>query len=423
MPIAPHPHFSGWRVCVFAVLTQAIAIGFTLGAVGLFAAPLGEEFGMTATQFGLGVSGFSLVMNLSMPLIGGFLDRGSIRGVMTVGAVLLAASLLLLSVATSLWQIGLLFSIGCAVGMAMLGPMASSTAMANWFDRLRGRALGFANAGGPLGPFLVVPFAGIAVAEFGWRPTVVGFAAVTLLVGIPAIRLGMIDRPGDVGQRPDGDGEAAAVEQLQEGASPSEVWDTGSIIRCREFWLMALAAAPFGAQGIVFGANAIPYLAHHGASAQAAALAPIPLSFGAIAGPLLFGSLADRIHPRLLFMGLSATICAAFCLLMTAPGYYPSLALFVVCGLVGGAMMPVYGALIGRLFGVEAFGQVMGLGALVGLPVITAAPVLFGLAFDQTGSYVAGLVGLVGGLGISIVLFALLPPGRARKRGAGMDAT
>jgi MFS-type transporter involved in bile tolerance (Atg22 family) len=86
-------------------------------------------------------------------------------------------------------------------------------------------------------------------------------------------------------------------------------------------------------------------------------------------------------------------------------------------------MMPVYGALIGRLFGVEAFGQVMGLGALVGLPVITAAPVLFGLAFDQTGSYVAGLVGLVGGLGISIVLFALLPPGRARKRGAGMDAT
>ena len=77
--------------------------------------------------------------------------------------------------------------------------------------------------------------------------------------------------------------------------------------------------------------------------------------------------------------------------------------------------MPVYGALIGRLFGVEAFGQVMGLGALVGLPVITVAPVLFGLAFDQTGSYAVSLGGLVGGLGVSIVLFALLPVGRAQK--------
>ena len=58
---------------------------------------------------------------------------------------------------------------------------------------------------------------------------------------------------------------------------------------------------------------------------------------------------------------------------------YESLALFVVCGLMGGAMMPIFGALIGRLFGAEAFGQVMGLAALVGLPVLAAAPVLFGV--------------------------------------------
>ncbi|MGB0618340.1 MAG: hypothetical protein ACPGVZ_02640, partial [Myxococcota bacterium] len=77
MPPSPHPDFSGWRVCVYAGLTQALAIGFTLGAVGLFAAPVGEEFGITATGFNLGVGGFTLVMNLSMPVIGRFVDRGS----------------------------------------------------------------------------------------------------------------------------------------------------------------------------------------------------------------------------------------------------------------------------------------------------------------------------------------------------------
>ena len=68
-------------------------------------------------------------------------DRGSIRRVMMLGALVLAVSMALLARATALWQVGLLFSAGSAIGMAMLGPMASSTAMANWFSRLRGRAL------------------------------------------------------------------------------------------------------------------------------------------------------------------------------------------------------------------------------------------------------------------------------------------
>ena len=70
MAPAPHPAFAGWRVCGAAVLTQAVAIGFTLGSVGVFAAPLASELGATATQFNVGVSVFSLVMNFSMPFIG-----------------------------------------------------------------------------------------------------------------------------------------------------------------------------------------------------------------------------------------------------------------------------------------------------------------------------------------------------------------
>ena len=414
MSVAPHPRFSGWRVCGFSALTQALAIGFTLGAVGLFFGPLADEFGMTATHFGLGVSGFSLVMNLSMPVIGRFLDGGSIRGVMALGALVLALNLLGIAFATALWQVGLLFSVGCAVGMAMLGPMASSTAMANWFDRLRGRALGLANAGAPAGPLVIVPIAGLVVVELGWRSTVIGFAAAALLVAAPVAWLGMIDRPGDVGQHPDGDADHAAVTPgapAEEGAD----WDVASILGSRDFWLMALAAAPFGAQGIVLAANSIPYLAHHGASPEAAAVAPVPLSIGAVLGPLLFGALADKIHPRKLFIGLCALICLVFGGLMTGPGYAISLVLLAFCGLVGGSMMPVYGALIGRLFGVNAFGQVMGLGALVGLPVITIAPVAFGAAFDRSGDFAVGLGGLIASLIASIALFALVSSGEARR--------
>lgn len=424
MTRAPHPAFSGWRICGAAVLTQAVAIGFTLGSVGVFAAPLAQELGATATQFNVGVSVFSLVMNLSMPLIGRQLDRGRIRGVMTAGACLLACSLAAMSQARELWQVGVCFGVGSAIGMAMLGPMSSSTAMANWFDRLRGRALGIANMGGPAGPIVIAPAAAFAIGAFGWRPTLLAFAALTLAIGVPCVRFGILDRPSDVGQYPDGDAPApdavAAVSPdpqpaMTAAAIPAFAWSAGTLARCRDFWFLAIAAAPFGAVGIVMAANAIPYMTWLGVSPEAAAFVVVPQSIGAVTGPLLFGSLADRIHPRLLFIGLIGVLCAALVGLVSRPAYGLALALFGVVGVVGGSMMAVYGALIGRLFGVLAFGQVMGMGALVGVPVVFAAPLVFGSAFDRTGSYASGLLILTAALATAALLFALLPSGPARR--------
>ncbi len=434
MARAPHPAFSGWRVCGAAVLTQAVAIGFTLGSVGVFAAPLAQELGATATQFNVGVSLFSLMMNLSMPVIGRQLDLGRIRGVMTAGACLLAVSLAAMSQARELWQVGLCFGVGCAIGMAMLGPMSSSTAMANWFSRLRGRALGIANMGGPAGPIVIAPAAAFAIGQIGWRPTLLAFAVVTLAVGIPCVRLGIVDRPSDVGQHPDGESpadraRAEAAVAAAAGISPAEAaaleaalpggdWGSGTLARCRDFWFLALATAPFGAVGIVMGANAIPYMNALGVSPEAASFVVVPQSIGAVTGPLLFGSLADRIHPRLLFVALIAILCAGLLGLVFQPSYPVALALFSVIGVVGGSMMAVYGALIGRLFGAMAFGQVMGMGALVGVPVIVATPLVFGAAFDRTGSYALGLFIMIAALATAALLFALLPSGAARRPAA-----
>lgn len=424
MPSAPHPAFSGWRVCAAAVLTQAVAVGFTLGSVSVFAAPLAADLGATATQFNLGVAIFSLTMNLSMPLIGRQLDRGRIRGVMTSGAVLLAAALAAMSRAGELWQVGLCFGVACAVGMAMLGPISSSTAMANWFSKLRGRALGIANMGAPAGPVVIAPAAAWAIAQFGWRTTLLAFAAATLVVGVPCVRLGMLDRPSDVGQFPDGeapadvpgDRTASEVASNAAGTSPdASAWTSGALVRAREFWLLALGIGALTATGIVMGANAVPIMARLGASGESASFVVVAQSFGAMVGPVLFGTLADRFHPRLLFLVLLAVFCAGLFGLVAEPSYAVALALFVAIGVVGGSMMAVYGALIGRLFGVSAFGQVMGLSALVGLPALFAMPLVFGATFDATGHFARGLLIQVATLVVAFVCFALLPQGEARR--------
>ena len=416
MPPSPHPDFSGWRVCGYAGLTQALAIGFTLGAVGLFAAPLGEAFGITATGFNLGVGGFTLVMNLSMPVIGRFIDRGSIRNVMALGALVLSVSLVGLALATEVWQVAVCWIVGCALGMAMLGPMPSSTAMANWFDRQRGRAIGFANVGAPTGPLLIVPLAALAFEPFGWRPVLLAFAAASIVVALPAARFGMLDRPSDVGQYPDG--EAPIEVPGSADVAPEVAWDAASILRSRAFWMIALGAAIFGGQGIVVGANSIPFLQHRGASVELSGTVPIAMGVGAIAGPLIFGPMADRVHPRTLFMGLCALVILAFGALLLPLPIPALLVLLVVCGLVGGSMMPVYGAALGRLFGVSSFGLVMGLGALVAVPVGAGAPIAFGYAFDATGSYATGFTGLMIAMAVSAGFFFAVPTGEAPRPGS-----
>lgn len=416
MAHAPHPAFSGWRICAAGVLTQAVAIGFTISGVSVFAESLTKEFGATATEFNAGVALFSLMMNFSMPFIGVQLACGRIRGVMIAGALVLALSLVAMSQARALWQLGLGFGVGSAVGMAMLGPMASSTAMANWFDRLRGRALGITNMGGPAGPIVIVPVAAWAIGQIGWRSTLLGFAVVTLAVGIPCVWFGIVDRPSDVGQFPDG--ELPAAQAVADGDAPvlSPDWSAAMLGRSREFWFAALAVGPFAASGIVMATNAIQYMMTElGSTSEAAALVAIPQAIGSVLGPAVFGSLADRIHPRILFVGLIGMLCAALVGLVFHPSYAVAMALFSVIGLVGGSMMPVYGALVARLFGTLAFGQVLGLGALVGLPAIGLIPVVFGMAFDATGTYALGILIIVGTLATAALLFSLLPSGEARR--------
>lgn len=412
---APHPAFSGWRICAAAVLSQSVAIGFTLGSVGVFAAPLAQELGATATEFNSGVALFSLMMNLSMPFIGAQLGLGRIRGVMLAGTIVLALSLAAMSQARELWQVGLGFGVGSAIGMAMLGPMSSSTAMANWFERLRGRALGIANMGGPAGPIVIAPAAAWAIGQIGWRGTLLGFAVVTLAVGIPCVWFGMIDRPSDVGQFPDGELPVASGSDGGETLALAPVWNAAKLVRCREFWFAALAVGPFAAVGIVMATNAIPYMAKLGAAPEAAALVVIPQSIGAVLGPVVFGALADKIHPRILFVGLIGMLCTGLTGLAFQPSYAVALVLFSMIGIVGGSMMAVYGALVARLFGAMAFGQVLGLGALVGLPAIVLTPLVFGKAFDATGSYSLGLLIMVAALATAALLFALLPSGQARR--------
>jgi MFS family permease len=220
----------------------------------------------------------------------------------------------------------------------------------------------------------------------------------------------MRDSPEALGQRMDGEPASKDDRAQHAAAFPGRgaSWSAGDILRSRDFWLLALGV------GIVFGgsggwnANVPRYGEDLGYSGEhMAALIGLAGGLGAPA-TLLFGGLADRFDNRRLLALAIGGQALALGALWTAPPDALFTAAILLFGFTGGALMPVYASLIGRLFGPLSFGSVMGLGGLVMLPFGAGAPIAAGAMRDLSGSYTSALLGFTAAFGLSAVLLLLV---------------
>ena len=101
--------FHGWRNVGAAFTAQFLVNGVTFAAFGVFVVPLSEDLGTPRGRLGLGLSFAFLVMGLMGPFVGRWLDRGLTRSLMLIGTVIAGVGMMLLSRATELWQMALLF--------------------------------------------------------------------------------------------------------------------------------------------------------------------------------------------------------------------------------------------------------------------------------------------------------------------------
>ena len=99
-----------------------------------------------------------------------------------------ALAALWLSSATNILALGVGLFAMRALGQGLLSHLAMTT-VAKWFDAARGRALGIAMLGFPIGEALLPVVAASAMAIFGWRAVWLGVAAFAAFVLAPAIVL------------------------------------------------------------------------------------------------------------------------------------------------------------------------------------------------------------------------------------------
>lgn len=411
--------FYGWRIVAVAAAAQAFAVGSTFFTYGVFVKPLAAEFDAPRLVVVLGLTLLMLVQGIVSPFLGRAMDTWSVRNIMGLGALICGAGFLGLSFATTLWQIGLLFGVLIAIGSHMFGPLATSTLVANWFHRKRGRALGVTAVGASVGG-LIFPVAATQLMEaLGWRGAAVSFAGLLAVFAVPLWWL-VVNRPEELGLRPDGEASVpqATTENPNESSNVSAVAasDTASLVRSRNFWAITAAVGLAFCASSVLIATLVPYATDLGFDPQQAAFLMSGYAGAGALGRLASGYLADRVDKRIASWIVFGVLISAWTGLVLARSYPALFVASLGMGMGVGGIMPLWGALTGACFGRAVFGRAMGLMTPLMLPFNLAGAPIAAYAFDRTGSYSTVLSAfvvtfLLGALVIGLLQIPRVEPG------------
>lgn len=367
-----------WFALSVLFLGQMLAVGMIAYGFGLLAKPIAGEFALSRGDLNIGLMTLIVGMGLFSPFIGRALDRMPSGLVLSGGALLFGIGCLVIAFARSLDVILAAAFFLVASGGAALGPLTGSTLTARAFTENRGRALGIVSVSSSVGGMLLLPAMAVLVEAYDWRVAVgaVGLVVLAAVGGIGwLVRVAPATAP------------AAAIAESSDPSPDSARWTARSCLASLDFWAIMLAVGLTMAVDQALLVSLISYGTDRGFSLQSATLVVSLISGMAIAGKLAIGTLADRIDPRWLFIGI-VVLTAGFLLLLTLNPQYPVLiGTAVIFGIGFGGTMPLWATFIANRFGTASFGTVMGLMVPLQMPLNIIALRYVGQSYDRTGNY------------------------------------
>jgi MFS family permease len=374
--------FYGWTLVVALGVTETVSYGILQYAFPVFIAPMGAELGWSMAAVTGAFSLATLVSAAAAVPAGRWVDRHGPRGLMTAGSILAA---LLLFGWSRVRTIGGFYLLSAGMGLAMAAVLyePAFAVVANWFHRLRGRALTVLTFVAGFASVIFVPLATRLVQVHGWRDALVWLAAILAIATIPPHALLLRRRPEDLGLHPDG------------APSPPFAWADGAgepsvsaraAVRSRSFAWLAASFALSALTGTAVAVHLIPLLLERGHTPAFAGAALGLVGLMALPGRFVFTPLGGR-WPR------AAVTAAVFALqglgiaaLMTE-GRAGVWAFVVLFGAGFGAITPARAALVAELYGRASFGAVSGMLALLLALARAAAPIGASLLYLAGGGY------------------------------------
>jgi predicted MFS family arabinose efflux permease len=381
-------------------ITQIIAWGTTLYALGVLGKPIAEDTGWSQSLVFAGLT-IGLVVSAGVStVVGRSIDRRGGQKIMALGSLLMAAGLVALARAeTPFGYLAAWAFLGISMRMCLYD--AAFAALVQVTPSRGRRAISYLTLFGGFASSIFWPIAHLLNQAYGWRATFLIFAGINLALCAPLNWLGLARRENaaEAAPPPATDGATTGVAPPLEGAA-----------RTLAMLLFGLIVA---ASAVVFGAMAVhlvPVLEASGLAAAAAVSIASLKGVAQVAGRIWDLTLARKWHPIdvgrvsvgvmplsflvLMFGGASLTAALAFTLLF---------------GISNGLVTIMRGAVPLALFGPRGYGEVLGILATPYLLLAALAPALFAVVVERhgyaTGEAIMFAAGLCSLLGMEVLAF------------------
>jgi MFS family permease len=382
------------------VTASAFVVLFCIVGMALWGLPfyydfMVQQFGWTRGQVTSGNALSKLVVGPVFGLFAGWMvDRFGPRRLMLAGILMAGAALIGLGSISTLGMFYFFYMLN-ALGYVFGGPLPNQVLLSRWFERSRGKAMGFAYLGIGLGGAAVPWISHMLVQHFGWQAALRMLGLLILVIALPAALL------------------AKEPPNAKASAAPARFSEARGAFKTLPFFLLTLGsmfsiAAVSGAQQNL---KLFLSLDLHFAQGQAARILSLVLSFS-IVGRLLMGWLADRFPKKYVMILIYMLVAVAIPLLFAGRSPAALYAFAAVFGIGLGGDYLIVPLMTAEIFGVQLLGRLLGVILTAGSVAEAVSPWLVGWLRDSTGSYSTAFLVLIGMALSGATSAAMLPGGK-----------
>lgn len=365
-------------------MITAFVVLFCIVGVALWGLPfyydfMVQQFGWSRGQVTSGNALSKLVIGPIFGFLAGWIvDRFGPRRVMMAGILMAGIALVGLGWASSLGMF-YFFYLFNALGYVCGGPLPNQVLLTRWFDKARGKAMGFAYLGIGLGGAAVPWISHFLIDHFGWQAALrlLGFAIV--VVSLPLAFL-VKDNPPKI----------QSMEQAGEAKAHSA-------FKTLSFYLLTIGSmcSIAAVSGTQQNLKLFLSLDRHFPQSEAARIMSLVLA-SSIFGRLLMGWLADLFSKKYVMLLTYSLVAAGIPFIFLGQSTLTLYLSAVVFGIGLGGDYMIIPLMTAEIFGIRILGRLLGVILTAGGIADAVSPWIMGRLRDTTGSYSTSCYVLVG---------------------------
>lgn len=397
-----------WKVLAAGWFGSGTGFGLFALSANVFIVPMQAEFGWSRAAVAIGPI-VNIAMTATSPIAGLAIDRFGARPLALLGLLALSMCVLMLAITPANPFIFYAIIAILAIASAFAQPMIFAKGVASWYTSKVGTAIGIMMSGCSIIAVFSVPLLTAVIQAHGWRAGYITLAAITLVLGLPAVIAWFRERPT-------WNRNVIRAKQAPTGIRLSEA------AADRRFWLLTAFLVSAGMPCGALMSQLQPILLDHAISVTAAAALGSTYVLAAGLGRIAVGAMMDLFKPTLVAAGcmILAMIGTIILFSQDSLGWTSAALAVALVGLAQGAELDFIAFFTVRIFGLRSYAALSGLlsgfvGASIGV-----GGLLFAWLQGHFGNYKYALMAaaatfLFAGL---LILFLKVPPIQAEEKPA-----